>query len=84
MTRDVDEAYAYKHTVCPFEFSLSISNYCDIIVCDYNYVFDPRAHLIRYFDEGNYKPILLIDEAHNLVSRSKDMFSATLEKQVVN
>lgn len=81
MTRDVIEAYAYKHTVCPFEFSLSVSNYCDIIVCDYNYVFDPRAHLIRYFDEGNYKPILLIDEAHNLVSRSKDMFSATLEKQ---
>ena len=49
-------------------------------LCDYNYVFDPRAHLIRYFDEANYQPILLIDEAHNLVSRSKEMFSSTLLK----
>ena len=80
MTRDIIEAYAQKHTVCPFEFSLSVSNYCDIILCDYNYVFDPRAHLIRYFDEANYQPILLIDEAHNLVSRSKEMFSSTLLK----
>ena len=78
--RDVIERYARKHTICPFEFSLNVSYYADVIVADYNYVFDPRTHLIRYFDENNYKPLLLVDEAHNLVSRSRDMYSASLLK----
>lgn len=78
MKRDIIERYARKHTVCPFEFSLYVSYFADIIVCDYNYVFDPLTHLIRYFDEENYKPLVLIDEAHNLVSRSRDMYSKTL------
>ncbi|MCU0104945.1 hypothetical protein N7603_04670 [Acholeplasma vituli] len=80
MTRAVVESYARKHTVCPFEFSLFISYYVDVIICDYNYVFDPRIHLVRYFDDDTYKPKLLIDEAHNMVPRSRDMFSATLLK----
>jgi len=80
MRRDVIERYAKKHTICPFEFSLNVSYYVDVIVADYNYVFDPRTHLIRYFDENNYKPLLLVDEAHNLVSRSRDMYSSTLLK----
>ena len=80
MTRDVIETYARKHTICPFEFSLFVSYYVDLIVCDYNYVFDPRIHLIRYFDDDTYKPKLLIDEAHNMIPRSRDMFSATLLK----
>ncbi len=78
MTRSVIERYARKHMICPFEFSLYVSYFADLIVCDYNYVFDPITHLIRYFDEENYKPLVLIDEAHNLVSRSRDMYSATL------
>ncbi|MBE0701402.1 MAG: PD-(D/E)XK nuclease family protein, partial [Acholeplasmataceae bacterium] len=78
MTRPVIEAYARKHQICPFEFSLNVSFYVDVLVCDYNYVFDPRTHLIRYFDETNYKPLLLVDEAHNLISRSRDMYSSTL------
>lgn len=78
MTRAVVEAYARKHTVCPFEFSLYVSYYVDVIICDYNYAFDPRIHLIRYFDESEYKPLLLVDEAHNMISRSRDMYSATL------
>lgn len=78
MTRDVVERYARKHTVCPFEFSLYVSYFVDVIICDYNYVFDPRSHLIRYFDEDNYKPLILVDEAHNMISRSRDMYSATL------
>jgi len=80
MTRAVIERYARKHTICPFEFSLYVSYFVDVIICDYNYVFDPRTHLIRYFDEQNYKPILLIDEAHNLISRSRDMYSSTILK----
>ncbi len=78
MTRSVVERYARKHMVCPFEFSLYVSYFVDVIICDYNYVFDPRAHLIRYFDEENYKPLLLIDEAHNMISRSRDMYSSTI------
>ncbi len=73
--------YAKKHQICPFEFTLDASYYADIIICDYNYAFCPRTHLIRYFDEGsNYVPILLVDEAHNLVSRSKEMYSGEVSK----
>ena len=75
--------YAYKYTVCPFEFNLDISNYSDIIICDYNYAFNPLNHLIRYFDDNTYKPILLVDEAHNLVSRSRDMYSGSVSKNKI-
>ncbi|MBN2300490.1 MAG: PD-(D/E)XK nuclease family protein [Acholeplasmataceae bacterium] len=78
MSRSVIERYARKHIVCPFEFSLYVSYYADVIICDYNYVFDPITHLIRYFDEDNYKPLVLIDESHNLINRSREMFSSTL------
>lgn len=78
MSRSVIESYARKHTVCPFEFSLFVSYYVDVIICDYNYAFDPRIHLIRYFDETNFKPLVLVDEAHNMISRSRDMYSSTL------
>ncbi|MFP4078780.1 MAG: ATP-dependent DNA helicase, partial [Candidatus Izemoplasmataceae bacterium] len=70
--------YGEYHTICPHEFALDISNYCDVIIADYNYVFDPRIKLIRYFEESYYKPKLLIDEAHNLIDRSRSMHSATL------
>lgn len=69
--------YAIKHNICPFEFSLDLSYYCDFIVCDYNYVFDPRVKLQRYFVDSNYYPKILVDEAHNLISRSRDMYSST-------
>ncbi|HHX79635.1 MAG TPA: ATP-dependent DNA helicase, partial [Acholeplasmataceae bacterium] len=73
--------FAEKHKICPFEYSLDISNHADIIICDYNYAFCPRTHLIRYFDDGSiYRPLLLVDEAHNLVSRSKDMYSGEVSK----
>jgi len=70
--------YAQYHTICPHEFALEISNYSDIIICDYNYVFDPRIKLIRYFEDDYYQPKLLIDEAHNLIDRSRSMYSASL------
>jgi DNA excision repair protein ERCC-2 len=77
-TREVVEELARAHEVCPFELSLDLSSYADVVVCDYNYVFDPKARLIRFFEVE--RPVrLLIDEAHNLVSRSKAMYSATLQ-----
>jgi DNA excision repair protein ERCC-2 len=75
--------YSEKHCVCPFEYGLDISEWVDCIICDYNYVFDPRAHLRRYFDlGGDY--ILLADESHNLVDRAREMFSAQLDKREIS
>ncbi|HCV24763.1 MAG TPA: ATP-dependent helicase, partial [Candidatus Latescibacteria bacterium] len=71
------------HTVCPFELSLDLSNWSDVVVCDYNYVFDPKAFLKRYFLEGTGDYAFLIDEAHNLVDRARDMYSAQLSRAQV-
>jgi DNA excision repair protein ERCC-2 len=82
-SKDVIKEYAIKHQLCPFEFSLDISNYSDVIIGDYNYAFCPRIHLIRYFESDNFKPILLVDEAHNLISRSRDMYSSKLSRNMI-
>ncbi len=77
---------AAKHNVCPYELSLDLSEYCDIIICDYNYAFDPAVRLRRYFGDGAYcggRNIFLIDEAHNLPERARDIFSATLTRKDV-
>lgn len=82
MSRALIEMYAEKHQVCPFEMALDVSLWVDGVICDYNYVFDPNAHLKRFFSEGkkgNY--LFLIDEAHNLVERGREMYSATLYKE---
>ncbi|MDE6254451.1 MAG: ATP-dependent DNA helicase [Lachnospiraceae bacterium] len=81
ITRDVILQYAQKHNVCPFEMNLDCTNWCDGIICDYNYVYDPTVRLKRYFSDGvkgDY--IVLVDEAHNLVERAREMYSATLYK----
>ncbi|HEY8909150.1 MAG TPA: ATP-dependent DNA helicase [Desulfosporosinus sp.] len=79
-TRQVIEAYARKHSICPFEFSLEMANWADVVICDYNYIFDPRVYLRRFFlDGGEYT--FLVDEAHNLVERAREMFSAELGKE---
>ena len=69
---------AYENQICPFEFELDLSLFCDIIVCDYNYLFDPISYMKRYFDEDTSSFLALVDEAHNLVDRSRDMYSASL------
>ncbi|TGE33567.1 ATP-dependent DNA helicase [Desulfosporosinus sp. Sb-LF] len=79
-TRQVIEEYARKHSICPFEFSLEMANWADVVICDYNYVFDPRVYLRRFFLEGG-EYTFLVDEAHNLVDRARDMFSAELGKE---
>lgn len=82
MSRDQIESYARKHTVCPFEMALDLSVWTDAVICDYNYVFDPNAHLRRFFGEGTKKEYLfLIDEAHNLVERGRSMYSASICKE---
>ena len=74
--------YAAKHEVCPFEMSLDMSLFADAVICDYNYLFDPYVHLKRFFAEGVKGPYLfLIDEAHNLVERGREMFSAQMVKE---
>lgn len=82
-TREVIEAAAMKHKVCPYELSLDMALFCEVIICDYNYVFDPSAKLQRFFTEGNGAYTILIDEAHNLVDRGRSMYSARLEKEQV-
>ncbi|OIK11348.1 ATP-dependent helicase [Bacillus sp. MUM 116] len=81
LTREVIEFYARKHSVCPFEFSIDLAYAVDVIICDYNYIFDPRVSLKRLFEEQKKVTGLLIDEAHNLVDRGREMFSATISKE---
>jgi DNA excision repair protein ERCC-2 len=79
--RDAIEHTAEAHRICPFEFSLELSLWSDCIVCDYNYAFDPRVYLRRFFVEANEDYVFLVDEAHNLPDRARDMFSARITKQ---
>ena len=74
--------YGEKYQVCPFEFSLDLSDWADGVICDYNYVFDPNARLRRFFGDGtDGEYLFLIDEAHNLPERAREMFSASLYKE---
>ncbi|AEB74744.1 ATP-dependent DNA helicase [Clostridium botulinum] len=82
-SREVIEKYSKKHKVCPFEFSLELCNVADCIICDYNYVFDPRVYLKQFFSDGKSDFTLLIDEGHNLVDRAREMFSAEINKKEI-
>lgn len=77
-TPEVIAEYAKKYEVCPHELSVALANECDVIICDYNYLFDPSVYLKNFFDkDGNY--LFLIDEAHNLPDRGRDMFSCIID-----
>ena len=80
LDRSYIEAKARAHQLCPFELELDLSLLADVVICDYNYVFDPAVYLRRYFDNPEQRYGLLIDEAHNLVDRGRDMFSADISK----
>ncbi|MBR2388673.1 MAG: ATP-dependent DNA helicase [Clostridia bacterium] len=76
---------AKKYEVCPYELSLDLSELCDIIICDYNYVFDPSVYFRRYFSADAIKKnkyVFLVDEAHNLADRAREMYSSTLESKM--
>jgi len=79
ITRSTLESVAQKHQVCPFELSLDVSVWADAVICDYNYVFDPQVYLRRHFAEDGGQYGFLVDEAHNLVDRAREMFSADLD-----
>ncbi|MHB9028923.1 MAG: ATP-dependent DNA helicase, partial [Candidatus Latescibacterota bacterium] len=79
-TRELIGEIAEKHRVCPFEFSLDLSLWVDCIICDYNYVYNPRVYLRRFFLEKSGDYLFLVDEAHNLVDRARDMFSAEISR----
>ncbi len=79
-TREDIEAYAQDEKLCPFELALDLTLFCDCIICDYNYLFDPVVNLQRFFANGGGDYIFLVDEAHNLVDRARDMYSAALKK----
>jgi DNA excision repair protein ERCC-2 len=81
--RETIEDISLNHNICPFEFSLDISLFADIIICDYNYVFDPRVYLRRFFEDNDSIYTFLVDEAHNLVDRSREMFSSSLKKEAL-
>lgn len=81
-TRELIIEQAQKHMVCPFELCLDTASWVDNIICDYNYVFDPKVYLKRFFSEGVRGDYLfLVDEAHNLIERGREMYSAVLYKE---
>ncbi|WP_096273412.1 ATP-dependent DNA helicase [Paucisalibacillus globulus] len=80
MNRSVIELYARKHRVCPFEFSIELAYAVDAVICDYNYIFDPRVSLKRLMEDQRKKTAILVDEAHNLVDRAREMYSAEINK----
>lgn len=81
-TQSLIREVACRHKVCPYELSLDLSELCDVIICDYNYVFDPIIYFKRYFGKasGDNKYVFLVDEAHNLADRAVDMYSAQLSR----
>ena len=80
-SREKLEEYAMKHQVCPFEMGLDVSLFADAIICDYNYLFDPHVYLKRFFESGGGDYLFLIDEAHNLLERGRETYSAELVKE---
>jgi len=84
MTRPVLEEIGRVHQVCPHELSLDLSMWVDAVICDYNYVFDPKVYLRRHFAEKEGDQVFLVDEAHNLVDRAREMFSSDLDSREIN
>jgi DNA excision repair protein ERCC-2 len=81
--KDTIQAIAEQFKIEPFEFSLDLSLFVDVIIADYNYLFDPSAYLRRFFESVTQPYAVLIDEAHNLVERSRDMYSSFLQESMI-
>ena len=79
--RENIEKIAQKYKLCPFELALDLTHLSDIVICDYNYVFDPKVYLKRYFDVTKTDFTFLIDESHNLVDRARSMYTKTLNQE---
>ncbi len=83
LTRSTLEEVARRHNVCPHELALDCALWVDVVIGDYNHVFDPAAKLKRFFGDESGDYAFLVDEAHNLVDRAREMFSAELRKDAV-
>ncbi len=83
LTDELIEEYSNKYNICPFELTLDLSNYADFIICDYNYLFDMRVYLRRFFENICEEYVFLIDECHNLIDRTRDMYSSAISKKEV-
>ena len=83
LNSEIIDKYAEKYDVCPFELSLDFSVYTDFVVCDYNYAFHPISYLKRFFEvpDKTYRIFALVDEAHNLIDRARDMFTVTFSEE---
>ncbi|MDO5018175.1 MAG: ATP-dependent DNA helicase [Lagierella massiliensis] len=84
LNRETIIAYARKHRVCPMEFQLDMANFSDLIICDYNYCFDPTVYLRRFFDSSVENYSFLVDEAHNLVDRGRNMYSSEISRNMID
>lgn len=82
-TRPILEECGRKHRLCPFELALDLTLWCDCVICDYNYLFDPMVSLQRFFGDGGGEYVFLVDEVHNLVDRARDMYSAPLKRSTI-
>lgn len=72
-------AGAREAEVCPFEVSLELGRRSQVVVCDYNYAFDPYVALTEFNGESDLSDtILVIDEVHNLVERGRGYYSPDL------
>lgn len=83
LNRERISAYAEKHGVCPFELAFDLALFADVIICDYNYVFDPMVRLQRFFSEVSERYVVLADEGHNLGNRARDMYSAAVTRDEI-
>ncbi|NLB77700.1 MAG: ATP-dependent DNA helicase [Clostridiaceae bacterium] len=84
-SRDVVSQAGLRHGICPFELSLDLALSCDLVICDYNYIFDPRVYLRRFFEQkGRENYLIMIDEAHNLFDRARGMYSAELNVKEIS
>ena len=83
LTKELIKAYSNKYNLCPFELTLDLSNHADFIICDYNYLFDIRVYLKRFFENISERYVFLIDECHNLIDRAREMYSCEIRKKDV-
>ena len=81
--RDTMKAVAREHRLCPFELSLDAAEWADVVVCDYNYVLDPIVSLKRLTTRHFSQVGLLVDEAHQLGDRTRDILSATIDRRAL-
>lgn len=83
LTRERIEEIARQEELCPFELSLDLAQYANVVICDVNYIFDPRVQLQRFCRDHNPQQILLVDEAHNFPDRARSMYSAVIHQKTV-